>query len=47
MLDTKIAGARENVDSVGMEFAYGKCKVKRPEWKRQAAVRAEKGDFLN
>jgi len=35
MLDTKIARARENIDSVGMEFAYGKCRAKRP--KREAA----------
>jgi hypothetical protein len=47
MLDTKIAGARENIDSVGMEFAYGKCRVKRPKGEWQGAERAEKGDFLN
>lgn len=47
MLDAKIAGARENIDAAGMEFAYGKGRVKRRKGKWQAAARAEKGGFLN
>jgi len=47
MLDTKIAGARENIDSVGMEFALESAGSKDRKGKRQAAVRAEKGGFPN
>jgi hypothetical protein len=45
MLDTKIAGARENVDSVGMEFAYGKCRVKRPKGEAAGGCESGKGGF--
>ena len=44
---TKSAGAREGIDSVRTEIAYGKCRIKRTKGKWQAAVAAEGAVFVN